>query len=104
MLRQARRSGLARALGGCSGRGARFYLLLARAQTTGASIAGAVASFVDERRQEDRARSLEAARKLPVKLTIPLALLILPGFVALTVGPSVLTTVRSIFGPVVPLP
>ena len=104
LLRQARRTGLARALGESEGRGARLYLLLARAQTTGASISGAVASFVDERRQEDRSHTLEAARRLPVKLTVPLALLILPGFVTLTVGPSVLSSARRMLGPLIPLP
>jgi hypothetical protein len=33
---------------------------------------------------------MERARRLPVRLLLPLALLILPGFVLLAVGPAVL--------------
>ena len=102
VLGEAQRHGLATALGSAGGRGKRLYLLLARAQITGASTAGTLAAFVEERREAERAGSLDAARKLPVKLTIPLALLILPGFVVLTVGPSVLVAGRQLLGPVIP--
>lgn len=102
LLGDAQRSGLATSLSSASGRGERLYLLLARAQVTGASTAGTLGAFVDERRDAERTISLEAARKLPVKLTIPLALLILPGFVVLTVGPSVLVAGRQLLGPIIP--
>jgi len=102
VLGEAQRQGLAAALGAANGRAERLFLLLARAQLTGASTAGTLAAFVEERREAERTGSLEAARKLPVKLTIPLALLILPGFVVLTVGPSVLVAGRQLLGPVIP--
>ncbi len=104
LLRSGAHIGMAEALRNHEGRLGRLTLLLARAQVTGASISAAVQSFVTERRDEERASGLEAARRLPVKLTIPLALLILPGFVVLTVGPSVLDSARRLLGPVVPVP
>ncbi len=104
LLRRSARLGMAEALRGHEGRLGRLTLLLARAHVTGASISDAVQTFVNERRDDERAADLEAARKLPVKLTIPLALLILPGFVVLTVGPSVLDAARRLLGPVLPVP
>lgn len=99
VLRGARRSGLGVALGGADGVARRLYLLLARAQLTGAPSGQAVAFFVHEQRDAERARSLEAARRLPVRLMVPLALCILPGFVLLTVAPSVLGSLRRLAEP-----
>lgn len=104
LQRSARQHGLAMALGDADGHCRRLFTVLARAQTTGASVAEALAAFVDEERERQRLSTTEAARRLPVKLTIPLALLILPGFVVLTVGPSVLESARRLLGPVVPIP
>lgn len=104
MLRRGRRLGLATALAEGGGRARRLYLRLARAQLTGAAMSGAVASFVDEERGAARARAMEIARRLPVRLVIPLTLLILPGFVLLTVGPSVLTTLSRLLGPLLTVP
>ena len=104
LARVARRDGLALALAEASGTCSRLFLVLARAQTTGASIGEAVGGFVEEQREAHRLKVTEAARRLPVKLTVPLALLILPGFVVLTVGPSVLESARRLLGPVIPVP
>ena len=43
-----------------------------------------------EAQAEQTTARLEAARRLPVRLMLPLALLILPGFVVLAVGPALL--------------
>ena len=104
LIRAARRDGLALALTEASGRCGKLFGLLARAQSTGASVADAIAGYVDEQRESHRLEVTEAARRLPVKLTVPLALLILPGFVVLTVGPSVLESARRLLGPVFPIP
>lgn len=102
--RDAHRKGMAVALSEADGRCGRLFMLLARAQTTGASVGEAIAGFVEEQREFHRLKVTEAARRLPVKLTVPLALLILPGFVVLTVGPSVLESARRLLGPLVPVP
>lgn len=99
VLRNARYQGLAVALAGAHGTAGRLFAVLARAQLTGASAVKAMASFVDEERRDRRARAVEAAQRLPIKLTVPLALLILPGFVLLTFGPTVIATVQRLLGP-----
>jgi len=98
-LRNARNQGLAAALMGVEGKAESLFGALARAQLTGSSAIKAVASFVDEERKNRRAQAAEAAQRLPVKLTVPLALLILPGFVLLTVGPTVVSMFQRLLGP-----
>ena len=90
MLRRARRRGLSVALATEGGRCRRFFRLTARAVEAGAPVQAAVGAFVDGAHSAERARSLAAIRRLPVKLLFPLALLILPGFLLLTVGPALL--------------
>jgi Flp pilus assembly protein TadB len=88
VLRSAHRHGLGRALEVQIGAGRRLYRVGARAVRTGAPLVAAVESLADEVRHEEHARRLAAAKRLPVRLLLPLALLILPGFVLLTVGPA----------------
>lgn len=104
LMRASRKDGMALALAEADGRCGRLFGLLARAHTTGASVADAIAGYVEEQRESHRLKVTEAARRLPIKLTVPLALLILPGFVVLTVGPSVLESARRLLGPVIPIP
>ncbi|MBT8201735.1 MAG: hypothetical protein HKN74_01305 [Acidimicrobiia bacterium] len=96
VLRSAVRGGLEAALSSGAGRGRRFYLMVARAATTGAPLVPAIDAFVRDATAAQRAARLEAARRLPVKLMIPLAFLILPGFVLLTVGPAVLAALERL--------
>ena len=104
LIRAARREGMALALAEAPGRCGKLFGLLARAQSTGASVADAIAGYVDEQRESHRLEVTEAARRLPIKLTVPLALLILPGFVVLTVGPSVLESAQRLLSPVFSIP
>ena len=96
MLRRARLRGLSAALATESGRCRRLFRLTARAVETGAPVRAAVEAFVDDENSAERARSLAAIRRLPVKLLFPLALLILPGFMVLTIGPAVLSSARRL--------
>ena len=104
LIRAARSEGMALALAEAPGRCGKLFGLLARAQSTGASVADAIAGYVDEQRESHRLEVTEAARRLPIKLTVPLALLILPGFVVLTVGPSVLESAQRLLSPVFSIP
>jgi len=88
VLREARRSGLAAALEHGAGRGNRLFRICARAVRTGAPLLPAVEALGDELRHEEHTRRLASARRLPVRLLLPLALLILPGFVLLVVVPA----------------
>ncbi len=96
VVRRSRLSGAAGVMASADGRAQRLYLLAGRAAATGAPVLAAVQAFVDERRHTDRNAALAAARKLPVRLMFPLALLILPGFVILIVGPTVLSTLTRL--------
>jgi tight adherence protein C len=96
VLRRASRTGPATALAAREGRAGDLYGIAARAAITGAPIAGGVQSLVDDRRAAERAASLAAARRLPVRLLFPLALLILPGFMVLTVGPAILSALSRL--------
>jgi tight adherence protein C len=73
-----------------------LFLVARRALATGASLAPAVSGYATALRNEERSRQLTAARRLPVKLLFPLALLILPGFLLLTVGPAVLGSLERL--------
>lgn len=73
--------------------------VVAGAAASGAPLAGAVRAYASTRRQVAHAARLVAARRLPVRLLIPLALLILPGFVVLAVGPAVLQALARL-GPI----
>lgn len=99
VLRRSRRAGLSPVLAQAGGRSRRLYRLTARAISTGAPLAAAVEAFVHDLRAEERARSLAAARKLPVRLLAPLALLILPGFILMTVGPALVASLERLTVP-----
>lgn len=73
-----------------------LFRLAGRAADTGAPLLPAVSAYAAELRAEERTRSLAAARRLPVQLLFPLTLLILPGFLILTVGPTVLSGLRRL--------
>lgn len=89
VVRLSRLHGAAIVLEGSGGNAHRLYQLAGRAVATGAPLAAAVDAFTDEIRAEERAAALDRAKRLPVLLMFPLALLILPGFVLLTVAPAV---------------
>lgn len=61
-----------------------------RALVTGAPLLASIDGHAGRLRQSQRAEAVERARRLPVKLLFPLALLILPGFLLLSVGPALL--------------
>jgi hypothetical protein len=54
---------------------------------SGASVAPVLAGFLHERAADEKAARMARARRLPIRLTIPLTLLILPGWVLLFIGP-----------------
>ena len=95
MVRRMHHEG-ATALDGAEGHAADLYRLVARAQATGAPLIAAVAGFAADRMATRRQRTLTAARRLPVVLVFPLALLILPGFVLVTVAPALLGALERI--------
>ncbi len=63
--------------------------MLAAAAASGASALPALESHLETESHRRHTAHVEAARRLPVRLLLPLTLLVLPGFVLLTVGPTV---------------
>lgn len=75
---------------------ARLVSTLARSNRLGTSVRTTLRNVAEDLRAERRARAEEAARRAPVKMLFPLVFLILPAFLLLTVGPVLLSTVRSL--------
>lgn len=73
-----------------------LYIVARRSFATGAPLLPAISGYAAALRNEERSRRLNAARRLPVQLLFPLALLILPGFLILTVGPAVLGSLERL--------
>ncbi len=89
VLRRMRIDGL-RAGGTMNGAGASLYRAIARAAASGSSLLDPVARIADELHADLAARRIEAVRRLPIAMLFPLTLLILPGFLLLTVAPALL--------------
>jgi tight adherence protein C len=96
---QARVRGLAAVLTEADGYGRDLYRTVARSVSSGAPLAQALQSFVVERNRERRAARLEAAKRLPMRVMIPIALLILPGFVLVSLGPLIVTSLEKLIIP-----
>jgi tight adherence protein C len=90
LLRSARRRGMSEALQEAAGSASRIWLAAARAVATGAPLAASLEALAGEMRSAANTVRVEAARRLPVRMLLPLALLILPGFVLVVVGPALL--------------
>lgn len=90
VLARATRTGLARALAETTGPIGGLSARLATTQITGAPVGPALDAFVAASHDARRARAVEDARTIGVKLVVPLTLLLLPGFIALVIGPFVL--------------
>jgi tight adherence protein C len=74
----------------------RLVAALARSQQLGTSLAGTMRAVAKDLRAERRTHAEELARRAPIKMLFPLVFLILPAFLLLTVGPVVLSTLRSL--------
>ena len=98
VIGRARSVGLARAMVETSGPLADLAARLAQAHLSGAPAAAALEAFVASMHDAERYRSIEEARIVGVKLTVPLTLLLLPGFVLLTIAPFVVEQLGPILG------
>lgn len=89
LLRAARTNGLTAALLGAAALGT-LAPALARAHSSGSPLGQTLDAHLQAHASERVARALETARTAPVRVMVPLALLLLPGFTALVVGPTLL--------------
>lgn len=97
---RSRLVGLAQALAQTRGPLADLAHRLARSQLTGAPALATVQTYLASVHDSRRAKAIEEARTLGVRLIVPVALLLLPGFVALVIGPYVFEQLDSFLGTV----
>lgn len=98
VARVARVSGLVAALPHADDRLRPVVAQLARAQRSGASLSGAVRRMLESELAEERSRRIARARTLPVRLMVPVTLLMLPGLILLLYAPSLLVMFEDLTG------
>ncbi|MDE0170543.1 MAG: type II secretion system F family protein [bacterium] len=103
VMRRSVQEGLAGSLLNSRGVGGRLFRQVGAAQLSGAPLGLALTALATEQRAATRARAVERARRLPVKMVLPITLLMLPGLLILMVGPLVLPAVARLLGPMVSL-
>lgn len=89
LLRSAQVEGLAVATSRSTGVGRDLYRVIGRTMRSGASVVDQVTRVADDMHAAAATRRLERLRKVPVAMLFPLTLLILPGFLLLTVAPAI---------------
>lgn len=72
---------------------------LARSQQSGAALGDVVRGMIEADIAADKARRVARSRTLPVRLMIPITLLLLPGMVLLLYAPSLLRLFEDLSGP-----
>jgi len=83
-------SGLPAAVEVSPGETGRLLAQLARCQRSGSPAADTVRSMLESDIEAERTRRIERARGLPIRLMIPMALLVLPGMILLMYAPTLL--------------
>lgn len=96
LLRQARVDGLAAAMTGAGGAAGQLYRVIGRAVNTGSALVDQVTRVADELHADLGAERLQKARRIPVAMLFPLTLLILPGFLLLTIAPALLDAIAHL--------
>ena len=100
VLRRSVQEGLAASLVNSRGVGGRLFRQVGAAQLSGAPLGLALAALATEHRAAARATAVERARRLPVKMVLPISLLMLPGLLILMVGPLILPSVVRLLSPI----
>ena len=103
VLRRSVREGLTASLLNAAGVGGRLFRQVGAAHLSGAPLGLALTALAGEYREAARTRAVERARQLPVRMVVPITLLMLPGLLILMVGPLVLPSVVRLLGPIVSL-
>lgn len=98
IARVARVSGLINALPVADDQMRPVVAQLARAQRSGASLSGAVLRMLDVELASEKTRRIARARTLPVKLMVPVTLLMMPGLILFMYAPSLLLMFEDLTG------
>lgn len=99
VVRLASVVGLTSAVDSASGELQGLIAQLARSSMSGAPAADMVRSMLEAEISRERSRRIERARSLPIRLMIPVALLVLPGLVLLLYAPSLLQMWQDLTSP-----
>lgn len=99
VARRSRRLGAAAALAAADGPLGPLLRRLADAVASGAPPEPAIRTYIDVERRRRHTIAVERARRLPVRLMIPMTLLVLPGFVLMVYGPAFIDLLTSLAGP-----
>ena len=73
-----------------------FVTLLVQSENLGTSISLALRIHAEEMRRKRMSKAEEKANKLPVKLSVPLVLCILPALMLTVMSPAVITVMRNL--------
>lgn len=98
VYRTALVSGLTKALAQADNRLRPVVAQLARSQRSGSSLSAAVRNMIDSNLASERTSRIARARTLPVKLMLPVTLLMLPGLVLMLYAPSLLSMFEDLTG------
>jgi hypothetical protein len=98
VARVARVSGLVGAVSVADERMRPVVAQLARAQRSGASLTGAVVRILESDLAAEKTRRVARARTLPIRLMIPVTLLMLPGLILFMYAPSLLAMFERLTG------
>lgn len=98
VVRRSRRLGSAAALASAAGPLAPLLRRLADAVVSGSPPEPAIRAYIERERRRRHLAAVERARRLPVRLMIPMTLLVLPGFVLMVYGPAFIDLVTSLVG------
>lgn len=90
------RRGVVPALARDRGPTAAVSSVLVTATASGAPVLPALEAHLRQEHHRRHTASVEAARRLPIRLLVPLTLLVLPGFVLITVGPAVVDSLARL--------
>lgn len=99
VVRRSRRVGSVAALAAAQGPMGPLLRRLADAAASGAPPEPAIRAYIDMERRRRHTLAVERARRLPVRLMIPMTLLLLPGFVLMVYGPAFIDLITSLAGP-----
>lgn len=99
VVRRSRRLGAAVSLGSAGGPLAPLMRSLAAGAASGSAPEAVIRRFVETERRQRQVRAIEYARRLPVRLMVPMTLLVLPGFVLMVYGPALIDLVIGLLGP-----
>ena len=99
VLRHAVKGGLTASLMNATGTGGRLFRQVGAAHLSGSPLELALTALATEFREAARSSAVEKARRMPVRMMLPLTLLMLPGLLILMIGPLVLPSLARLLDP-----